>query len=57
MALIPYAEEDPRDERVRAVLARRPQPRINLFTVLANAPALVGLTLRPWRGDPDQERS
>ncbi len=46
MALIPYADEDPQDERVRDVLARLPEPRINLFTMLANAPALVGPTLR-----------
>jgi 4-carboxymuconolactone decarboxylase len=46
LALIPYADEDPRDERVRDVLARLPEPRINLFTMLANAPALVGPTLR-----------
>src|SRR5919201_5232188 len=46
MALIPYADEDPRDERVRAVLARMPEPHINLFTMLANAPALVGPVLR-----------
>ena len=46
MALIPYADEDPRDERVRAVLARMPEPHINLFTMLANAPALAGPVLR-----------
>ncbi|MFL5913600.1 MAG: carboxymuconolactone decarboxylase family protein [Gaiellaceae bacterium] len=46
MALIPYADEDPRDPRVRAVLDRLPEPRINLFTMLANAPALIGPTLR-----------
>ena len=46
MALIPYADEDPRDERVREVLGRLPEPRINLFRMLANAPALVGPTLR-----------
>jgi 4-carboxymuconolactone decarboxylase len=46
VALIPYADEDQRDERVREVLARLPEPRINLFTMLANAPALVGPTLR-----------
>src|SRR5436305_673505 len=46
MALIPYAEEDPRDPRVRAVLDRLSEPRINLFTMLANAPALIGPTLR-----------
>jgi alkylhydroperoxidase family enzyme len=46
MALIPYADEDPGDERVRAVVARIPEPRINLFTMLANAPALVGPVLR-----------
>jgi 4-carboxymuconolactone decarboxylase len=46
MALIPYADEDPRDERVRALVARLPEPRINLFTMLANAPALAGPALR-----------
>ena len=46
MALIPYADEDTQDERVREVLARLPEPRINLFTMLANAPALIGPTLR-----------
>ena len=46
VALIPYADEDPRDERVRALLKRLPEPRINLFTMLANAPALAGPTLR-----------
>jgi 4-carboxymuconolactone decarboxylase len=46
MALIPYADEDPRDARVRRVLDRLPEPRINLFTMLANAPALIGPTLR-----------
>ena len=46
MALIPYPEPDSSDERVRAVLARLPEPRINLFTMLANAPALIGPTLR-----------
>jgi 4-carboxymuconolactone decarboxylase len=46
MALIPYADEDPRDERARAMVARLPEPRINLFRMLANAPALIGPTLR-----------
>lgn len=46
VALIPYADDDPRDERVREVLARLPEPRINLFRMLANSPALVGPTLR-----------
>ena len=46
MALIPYADEDPQDERVREVLERMPEPRINLFTMLANAPALIGPALR-----------
>ena len=46
MALIPYADEDPRDPRVRELLDRLPEPRINLFTMLANAPALIGPTLR-----------
>ncbi len=46
MALIPYADEDPRDERVRGLLARLPEPKINLFRMLVNAPALAGPTLR-----------
>ena len=46
MALIPYADDDAQDERVRAVLERLPEPRINLFTMLANAPALIGPALR-----------
>lgn len=46
MALIPYADEDPRDDRVRALVARLQEPRINLFRMLANAPALAGSTLR-----------
>lgn len=46
VALIPYADEDPRDDRVRSVLERLPEPRINLFRMLANAPALIGPTLR-----------
>lgn len=46
MALIPYADEDPQDERVEAVLGRLPEPRINLFRMLANAPAMIGPTLR-----------
>ena len=46
MALIPYADENPADDRVRAVLARLPEPRINLFRMLANAPVLIGPTLR-----------
>jgi 4-carboxymuconolactone decarboxylase len=46
VALVPYADEDPRDERVRALLERLPEPRINLFRMLANAPALAGPTLR-----------
>jgi 4-carboxymuconolactone decarboxylase len=46
MALIPYAEEGDQDPRVRAVLERLPEPRINLFTMLANAPALIGPALR-----------
>lgn len=46
MALIPYADENPADDRVRAILARLPEPRINLFRMLANAPVLVGPTLR-----------
>ena len=46
MALIPYADEDPQDERVRAMLDKLPEPRINLFRMLANAPAMIGPTLR-----------
>jgi len=46
MALIPYADEVSEDKRVREVLERLPEPRINLFTMLANAPALIGPTLR-----------
>ncbi len=46
MALIPYADEDSSDERVRGVVSRLPEPRINLFTMLANAPVLAGPTLR-----------
>lgn len=46
MALIPYADEDPQDERVTALLDRLPEPRINLFRMLANAPAMIGPTLR-----------
>jgi 4-carboxymuconolactone decarboxylase len=46
VALIPYADEDPQDDRVREVLERLPEPRINLFTMLANAPALIGPALR-----------
>jgi 4-carboxymuconolactone decarboxylase len=46
MALIPYADDDPRGERVRSVVERLPEPRINLFRMLANAPALIGSTLR-----------
>jgi alkylhydroperoxidase family enzyme len=46
MALIPYADADAEDQRVRGVLERLPEPSINLFTMLANAPALIGPTLR-----------
>ena len=46
MAIIPYAHEDPQDDRVRAVLDRLPEPKINLFTMLANAPSLIGPSLR-----------
>jgi 4-carboxymuconolactone decarboxylase len=46
MALIPYAGDDADDPRVREVLGRLPEPRINLFTMLAGAPALIGPTLR-----------
>jgi 4-carboxymuconolactone decarboxylase len=46
VALIPYADENPLDDRVRTLVARLPEPHINLFTMLANAPALAGPTLR-----------
>jgi alkylhydroperoxidase family enzyme len=46
MALIPYADESPANDRVRSVIDRLPEPRINLFRMLANAPALIGPTLR-----------
>ena len=46
VALIPYADEDSVNERVEAVVERLPEPRINLFRMLANAPALIGPTLR-----------
>jgi 4-carboxymuconolactone decarboxylase len=46
MALIPYADDDPQDERVEALLARLPEPRINLFRMLANAPVMIGPVLR-----------
>ena len=46
MALIPYADDGDEDQRVREVLERLPEPRINLFTMLAGAPALIGPTLR-----------
>ena len=46
MAIIPVRHEDPQDDRVRAVLERLPEPKINLFTMLANAPALIGPALR-----------
>jgi AhpD family alkylhydroperoxidase len=46
MALIPYADEDPQNERVRAMLDKLPEPRINLFRMLANAPAMIGPALR-----------
>jgi alkylhydroperoxidase family enzyme len=46
MALIPYADESSPDEHVRRLVARLPEPRINLFTMLANAPALAGPALR-----------
>jgi AhpD family alkylhydroperoxidase len=46
VALIPYADEDPRDDRVRELVERLRQPSINLFRMLANAPALAGSTLR-----------
>jgi alkylhydroperoxidase family enzyme len=46
MALIPYADEDPQGARVQALLERLPEPRINLFRMLANMPALAGPTLR-----------
>ena len=46
MALIPYAGDEDQDQRVREILERLPEPRINLFTMLAGAPALIGPTLR-----------
>jgi alkylhydroperoxidase family enzyme len=46
MALIPYADEDPQGEHTQEILDRLPQPRINLFRMLANMPALAGPTLR-----------
>ena len=46
MAIIPYAHEDPQDDRVRARLDRLGEPRINLFTMLANAPALYAPAMR-----------
>jgi len=46
VAIIPYAHEDPQDDRAAAVVERLPEPRINLFTMLANAPALAGPALR-----------
>ncbi len=46
MALIPYADEDAQDERVKRTLDKLPEPRINLFRMLANAPAMIGPTLR-----------
>lgn len=46
MALVPYADQDPADERAERVVERLPEPRINLFTMLANAPVLIGPTLR-----------
>jgi 4-carboxymuconolactone decarboxylase len=46
VALIPYADDGDQDQRVREVLERLPEPRINLFTMLAGAPALIGPTLR-----------
>jgi len=46
MALIPYADEDPRDGRAKAMVERLPEPRINLFRMLANVPTLIGPTLR-----------
>ena len=46
MAIIPYAHEDPQDERVRALVEKLPDPKINVFTMLANAPVLAGPALR-----------
>jgi 4-carboxymuconolactone decarboxylase len=45
MALIPYPADADLDPRARAALERAPV-RLNLFSMLANAPALIGPTLR-----------
>lgn len=45
MALLPYPDEESADPRVREVLERLPV-RLNLFTMLAHAPTLIGPTLR-----------
>jgi alkylhydroperoxidase/carboxymuconolactone decarboxylase family protein YurZ len=45
VALIPYPADDELDERAREVLDRLPI-RINLFSMLANAPAMMRPTLR-----------
>lgn len=46
MAIIPYAHEDPQDDRVRALVEKLPDPKINVFSMLANAPVLAGPALR-----------
>jgi AhpD family alkylhydroperoxidase len=45
MALLPYPADDELDPRAADALARLPV-RINLFSMLANAPAMVAPTLR-----------
>ena len=45
MALLPYPDEATADPRARAVLERLPV-RLNLFSMLANAPSLMAETLR-----------
>ena len=50
MALIPYPDADDLDPRARAVLDRTPVRFINLFTMLANAPALMAPDARASAG-------
>ena len=45
MALLPYPDESTADPRAREVLKRLPA-RLNLFSMLANAPSLMVETLR-----------
>jgi alkylhydroperoxidase family enzyme len=45
MALIPYPADEDLDPRAAAVMAQLPI-RLNLFSMLANAPALMGPTLQ-----------